>query len=118
MFRLISVQLEQCNIKFKMISIITAHWYEMWNTIIIAISFCNGKKMICALMFIISNHFGIKCLMAQCYDCLSKCLAKCLSNQLMAQCYDFRNTIVIAINFCYAKKMICALMFIISNHYE
>ena len=29
-----------------------------------------------------------------------------------------RSTIVIAINFCNAMKMISALMFIISNHYE
>ena len=47
---------------FKVISDIMAHWYEMWNTIVIAISFCTGKKMICALMSIISNHYGIKCL--------------------------------------------------------
>ena len=56
------LQLEQCNVIFKVISDIMAHWYEMWNTIVIAISFCTGKKMICALMFIISNHYGIKCL--------------------------------------------------------
>ena len=47
---------------FKVISDIMAHWYEMWNTIVIAISFCTGKKMICALMFIISNHYGMKCI--------------------------------------------------------
>ena len=47
---------------FKVISDIMAHWYDLWNTIVIAINFCNGKKMICALMFIISNHYGIKCL--------------------------------------------------------
>ena len=27
-----------------------------------AINFCNAKKMNCALMFIISNHYGRKCL--------------------------------------------------------
>ena len=37
---------------------IMAHWY----TIVIAIIVFNGKKMICALMFIISNHNGINCL--------------------------------------------------------
>ena len=39
-----------------------AHCYYMWNIIVIAINFCNAKKIICALMFIISNHDGIKCI--------------------------------------------------------
>ena len=43
-----------------MISDIMEHWYEMWNTIVFANSFCAGKKSLCALMFIISNHYGIK----------------------------------------------------------
>ena len=47
---------------FKVISDIIAHCFEMWNTIVIEISFCTEKKMICALMFIISTHYGIKCL--------------------------------------------------------
>ena len=47
---------------FKVISDNIAHWYEMLNTIVIVINFCNGKKMICAMMFIISNDYGIKCL--------------------------------------------------------
>ena len=46
---------------FKVISDIIAHWYNMWNTIVIAFNFCNAKKMICALMFIIRKHYGIKC---------------------------------------------------------
>ena len=50
------LQLDQCNVMFKVISDIMAHWYDLWNTIVIAINFCNAKKMICALMFIISNH--------------------------------------------------------------
>ena len=44
---------------FKVISDIIAYWYEIGMTIVIAIRFCNGKKMICALMFIISYHYGI-----------------------------------------------------------
>ena len=36
-------------------------WYDMRNTIVIAINFCYANKMICALMFIIWNHYGIKC---------------------------------------------------------
>ena len=23
-----------------------AHWYDLWNTIVIVIDFCNAKKMI------------------------------------------------------------------------
>ena len=37
-----------------------AHWYDWWNTIVIAINFRNGKKMIRALMFIIRNNYGKK----------------------------------------------------------
>ena len=47
---------------FKMISDIMAHCYDLCNTIIKAINFCNGKKINSALMFIMSNHNGIKCL--------------------------------------------------------
>ena len=47
---------------FHVISDIMANLYEMWNTIVIAISFCSGKKMIDSLMFIISYHHGIKCI--------------------------------------------------------
>ena len=36
------------------------------NTIVIAINFRNAKRMNCALMFNISNPYGIKCL----YDIL------------------------------------------------
>ena len=32
------------------------------NTIVIAIYFLNEKKLICALMSIIRNHYGKKCL--------------------------------------------------------
>ena len=38
------------------------HWYDLWNTIVIVMNFCNAKKMICVSMFIISYHYGIKCL--------------------------------------------------------
>ena len=50
--------IEPCIVMLKVISDIIAHWYDMWNTIVIAFNFCNAKKMICAL---ISNHYGIKC---------------------------------------------------------
>ena len=86
-----------------MISDIIPHLYDMWNTIVISINFCNAKKMICALMFIISNHYGIKCLsnLLQLEPC--NVMFKVISD-IMAQWYDKWNTIVIA-------------MFMISNHY-
>ena len=56
------LQLERCNVMFKVISDMMAQWNYVRNSIVIAINFCNGKKMICALMFIISKHYGIKCL--------------------------------------------------------
>ena len=36
---------------------------------------------------------------------------------LLASCYDAWNTIINEINFCNAKKMNCAFMFITTNHY-
>ena len=41
----------QCNIMFKVISDIMAHWNQIRYTIVIAISFCTVKKMICVLMY-------------------------------------------------------------------
>ena len=110
------LQLEPCKVMFKVISDIMAHWYDLWNTIVIAINFCNAKKMICALMFIISNHYGISCLcnLLQLEPC--NVMFKVISD-IMEHWYDLWNTIVIAIHFCNAKNIICALMFIISNHY-
>ena len=101
---------------FKVISDIMAHWYDMWNSIVIAINFCNAKKMICALMFIISNHYGIKCVsnLLQLEPCND--MFKVISD-IMAHCYDMWNTIITEINFWNAMKMNCALMFIICNHY-
>ena len=55
------LHLESSNVMFKIISDRMAHWYDLCNRIVIATSFCNAKKMICALMFIISNHDKIKC---------------------------------------------------------
>ena len=105
-----------CNIMFKVISDIMAHWHDMWNTINIAINFCNAKKMICALMFILSNHYGIKCLsnLLQLEPC--NVMFKMISD-IMAHWYDMWNTFVFASNFCNAKKINCAFKFIISNHY-
>ena len=56
----ILLQLEPCIVMFKVISDIMVHWYDKRNSIDIAINFCNAKQMICALMFTISKHDGIK----------------------------------------------------------
>ena len=37
---------------FKVISDLMAHWYDMWNTIVIAIIYCNAMKMNCAFLFV------------------------------------------------------------------
>ena len=55
------LQLEHVMLFLKLF-LTMAHWYVMWNTIIIAINFCNAKKMNCSLMLIISNHNGRKSL--------------------------------------------------------
>ena len=52
------LQLGPCIDLFKVISDIMVHWYEMINKIIFTINFCNGMKMNCAFMLIISNHYG------------------------------------------------------------
>ena len=85
---------------FKVISDTMAHWYEMWSTIVFANSFCTGRKIIWALMFI-SYHYGS---------------IKCLCNLIpLEPCNVMFKVIVFLI--CTGKKSICALMFIISNHY-
>ena len=81
------LQLEQCNVVFKVISDIMAHWYEMRNTIILAISFWKENDL--------------------CIDVIS---------DIMSNWYEMLNTIIVAICFCTGKKMICALMFILNNH--
>ena len=70
----------------------------------------NAKKMICALMFIINNHNGIKCLsnLLQLEPC--NVMFKVISD-IIAHWHNMRNTIVIAINSGNAKKMICACVY-------
>ena len=96
-----TLQLEPCNIMFKVISDIMAHWYDTRNTIVISINFCNGKEMICALMFIIPNHYGIKLLtnllQSQPYNVMFK-----VNSDIMAHWYEWyekKKTIVTVIYF-------------------
>ena len=58
--------------------------------------------MISALMFIISNHYGIKCLSNLIQLEPGNIMLQVISNK-MAHWYDMWNTIVIAINFYYAN---------------
>ena len=93
----------------KEISDIMLHCYDMWSNITTEINFSNAIKMCCALMFIISNHYGLKCLsnlvwLVSCND-----VFKVISH-IMAPSYEMCNTIISTINFCIAKKMNCALM--------
>ena len=84
----------------------------MWNTIVISSNFCNAKKMLWELMFIISNHCGLKCLsnLLQLEPC--NVMFKVISD-IIAHWYDIWNTIVIAINF---KENDLAFIFNIGNH--
>ena len=93
-----------------------AHCFDMWNTILTEINFWNAIKMNRALMFIKSNHYGIKCVSNLVQLEPYNDMLKVISN-IMAHCYDMWNTIIATINFCNAKKMNCVLMFIISNYY-
>ena len=47
----ILIQLVQCSDMFKLIFGIMANWYELINTFLITINFCNAMKMNCAFMF-------------------------------------------------------------------
>ena len=78
-----------------MISDIIAHWYDTQNTIVIAINFSNAKTMICALMFILSNHYEIKCLSNPLQLEPRIVMFKVISD-IMAHWYDMWNSIVIA----------------------
>ena len=73
MFKVISDKLENC--------------YNVRNTIINEINFYNAKKMNCAMMFIISNHYGIKCVsnLLQIEPCNE--VVKVISD-IMAHCYE------------------------------
>ena len=93
------IQLETCNDMFKVISDIMVHCYDMWNTIITAINFCNAKKMNCALMLIISNHYGIKCLsslvlLEPCIDMFKVIF------DIITHCYDMWNAIICIVHWC------------------
>ena len=101
---------------FKVITDIMAQWYQMINTILFAINFCNAKKMNSAFMFIISNNYGRKCLNILVQLEPNNDMFKVIAGK-MAHSYELINTYLITSNFCNGKKMNCALMFIMSNHY-
>ena len=41
------LQLEPCNVMFKVISDIMAHWYDLWNIIFICNQFLQRKENDC-----------------------------------------------------------------------
>ena len=90
---------------FKVISDIMEHCYDAWNTIINANNFCNAKKKNCAMMFIISNHHGIKCVSNLVQLEPWNDMFKVISD-IMAHCYLW-NTVINAINFCNSMNMNC-----------
>ena len=108
------IYFSQNHVMFEEISDKIAQWYALRNTILIAFNFSNAEKMICALMFIIINHHGIKCLsnLLQLKPC--NVMLKVISDIMAHWWHVMRNTISVAVNFFNVKKMICALMFIIS----
>ena len=93
---------------FKVISDIMTHWYELMMKFIITINFCNTMKMNCALMFMISNHYGTNCLsnlllqlspcndmikvisdkMAHWYEMIKHLLSQCKENKLYIDVKD------------------------------
>ena len=76
------------------------------NTIINEINFSNAKKMNCALMFMLSNHYGIKC--------VSNLLQLEPCNDMFKVVYDIWHIALI----CEIQLLLnCALMFILSNHH-
>ena len=103
------MQLEQWNVIFKVMS---DKWHiGMKCEIQLLLQlFLQWKENDLCMMFIISNHYAIKCL------CNILQLEPCNVMFNVTHWYDLWNTIVIAINVSYVKKMICALMFINSNH--
>ena len=84
----------------------TLLWFVKYNY-----NICNAKKMNCALMFIMSNHYGKKCLS----NFLQLEPWSDMISDIMAHCYDLGNTIMKAINFCNGKEINSALLYIMSN---
>ena len=90
-----------------------AHCYDMRNTIVVAINFCNEKKINCALMYNINNHYGIKCL------CNLLLLEPCnvVFKLFLTQWHIGMICEILLLLQRRSEKMNCSLMFNISNYY-
>ena len=87
----------------KVMSDIMEHCYDMQNTVnnssnqFLALIYFNAKKMIGALIIIISNDYGIKCLrnvlQLEPFNDMFK-----VFSDIMLYCYVMYNTITVAIN--------------------
>ena len=75
-----------------------AQWYETINSFLITFNFCNAIKMNIALMLIISNRYGRKCLsiLIQLQPCID--IFKVISGK-MVHWYELINTFLITIYF-------------------
>ena len=106
------LQLETCNVMLKVVSDIMAHWFDLWNTIVIAMNLCNARKWCVHWCF--SNN-GIKCLsnLIQLQPC--NIIFKVISD-IMAHWNDMWNIILLTTNSCNVKKMISSMILIINNH--
>ena len=102
------LQLEPCSVMLKVISDIMVHWYVMWNTIIIPINFKENELFI-DVYHLLWNKMSYL-LQLELHHGMFKVIC-----DKMAHWYVMWNTIIIAINFCYAKN--CSLMLIMINHY-
>ena len=84
------LQLEPCCDMFKVICDLMAYCYVCKNTITVVIyllHLISWQKMICALMFITSNQYGIKCLSNLLQLEQRNDMFKVIFD-IMAQCYD------------------------------
>ena len=83
---------------------IMAHWYY---TFVIWINICNAKKMNCAIMLNISNHYEIKylCILLQLEPC--NVILKVISD-IMEHWYDMWNTIaILQLIYAMQRKWLC-----------
>ena len=97
------LKLKPSNDTFKVISDILAICFDMWKQQLMKSISAMQRKWICSLMFIICNHYGIKCVsdLLQFLNNVMMCLKWFLTSWYIA--------LILLMN--------CALMFIISNHY-
>ena len=97
------LHLKRYSVMYNVISDIKAHWYALFNTMKFTFNFCNAIETNCALMFIINNHIGRKCLSNILH--LERCNVMFdVISEIMAYWYAICNTNIFSFNFCNAIK--------------